>query len=92
MKDHGVAKTNNTTYLVHGIVGGVIGLTVLTANAAFQGGDEMAAAYSVLGAFAWWGLTSTRRVFVEKAKVVGPKQNLAICAFMLTLYGIALSQ
>jgi hypothetical protein len=91
LKDHGVGFTKNTTYVMHNLVGGIIGMTAMTYQAAFKGGDEVAASYASIAVFTWWNLTSLRRVFLEKAKVVGPKINFAISGAMLGLYALALA-
>ncbi|CAL6371320.1 unnamed protein product [Bathycoccus prasinos] len=91
LKDHGVGYTKNTTYVAHGLVGGVLGLTAMTYQAAFKGGDEMSAAYASVAAFAWWNITAARRVFIEKAKVIGPKINFCISGAMLGLFTYALA-
>ena len=91
LKDHGVGYTKNTTYVAHGLVGGVLGLAAMSYQAAFKGGDEVAAAYASVAAFAWWNITAARRVFIEKAKVIGPKINFCISGAMLGLFTYALA-
>tara|TARA_B100000519_G_scaffold116788_1_gene100908 strand:- start:2096 stop:2527 length:432 start_codon:yes stop_codon:yes gene_type:complete len=91
LKEHGVGYTKNTTYVAHGLVGGVIGLTAMSYQAAFKGGDEVAAAYASLAAFTWWNLTAARRVFIEKTKLIGPKINFCISGAMLGLFAYALA-
>ena len=91
LKEHGVGYTKNTTYVAHGLVGGVIGLTAMSYQAAFKGGDEVAAAYASLAAFTWWNLTAARRVFIEKTKLIGPKIDFCISGAMLGLFAYALA-
>ena len=61
--------------------------------AIFKGGDEMSGAYarSQMMMFAWWNITAARRVFIEKAKVIGPKINFCISGAMLGLFTYALA-
>ena len=92
LKEHGVGYTKNTTYVAHGLVGGVVVLPQCLTQAAFKGGDEVAAAYASLAAFTWWNLTAARRVFIEKTKLIGPKINFCISGAMLGLFMCALAR
>ncbi len=60
-------------------------------KSALKGGEERSAACAGVGGFAWGNITAARRVFIEKAKVIGPKINFCISGAMLGLFTYALA-
>jgi hypothetical protein len=93
LSDQGVTQTPQTEYMVKGLTGGVIGITVGSALAAFYGSPEMQR-YAVLmnlGAFSYGSVSSlmqvTRPAEKDKPAPVGPKVDLGICTVMMAVWG-----
>lgn len=91
--DQGVTRTPQTDYMLKGLTGGVLGLTVGSGMAGWYGSREMQK-YAVLmnlAAFSYWTVNSAMQVTIpaekDKPAPIGPKVDLGICVFMMGIWG-----
>ena len=90
LKDQAMPVTNSSKYLVGGLAGGVVGITVMTGMAAMSTNSEakVIALTGNVAAFTAWCINAVHKNMVEATD--GSKTDLGICAVMLTATGLAL--